>query len=130
MSAFKNGYFDADDVAALIADVSAERGVALELGCFINDRRTEVPTAADDDEPTAELLREAIDQATFQWVVRRDSPSFEPMIVDIDDADGAIRLTVHMDTDYISPADAETFLRGMQDVLVASAAGYAPCAKA
>ncbi len=120
LAAFKNGYFDADDVTALIAEISADRGVALELGCFINDRRTEVPMPAADHEPIAELVRDAMDRTTFEWVVRRDSPSFEPMIVDIDDADDAIRLTVHMDTEYISPADAETFLRGMEDVLVAA----------
>ncbi|MET7419847.1 condensation domain-containing protein [Dactylosporangium sp. NPDC005555] len=115
LSAFKYAYFDPDEAAALLRRVAHERGADIELGCFYNDRRgtdreQELAAAADRSVP-----------AGLRWVLRQDAPATEPLFVHVDDAPGTMRLTVQVDTDYVSPADAEALLRRMESLALAAA---------
>src|SRR5512142_1896605 len=40
LPAYKHAYFDQRDLFALVDRIGAERGERLEIGCFLNDRRT------------------------------------------------------------------------------------------
>ncbi len=113
MMAYKLGYFNPDDVAALVAKVNAERGVQIQLGAFINDRRNARPSS---DGPSVEPSD--CPPSTFRWILSRDSPAFEPLMMDVEEIDGATQLIAHFDAHYISPDDAETFLRGMETAMI------------
>jgi hypothetical protein len=111
LSAYKYAYFNPGDVAALIERVSAERGTEIDVACFFNDRR--VPGPVTEMEPA---------RSTFTWIMERDSPSLEQLIVDAEEVQGAIRLTIHMDGHAISPADGEALMWAMESIAVAALA--------
>ena len=121
MTAYKYAYFDPEEVAALIAEVTAERAPEFNIGCYFNDRRNahrEMPTG-----PTP--TPEAIDgprspRRRSRWVRKQDNP-VERMFIHIDDVPDMIRLTLDIDTHFVSPADAEALLRGMETAAVEAA---------
>jgi hypothetical protein len=120
MSAYKLAYFDQRDLFALVERIGAERGERLEIGCFLNDRRD--PSAgAGGPTPTAAQIRAALPRSAFDWVVRRDAPGFEPMILDVEDTPTGLRCTAHTDTAYISPTDTTVLLHHLERIAVAAA---------
>lgn len=120
MSAYKLAYFDQRDLFALLDRVGAARGTRLEIGCFLNDRRD--PSAgAGGPLPTAAELTAALSRSAFDWVVRRDAPGFEPMILDVEDTATGLRCTAHTDTAYISPTDTTVLLHHLERIAVACA---------
>ncbi|WP_432993014.1 FAD-dependent oxidoreductase [Dactylosporangium sp. CA-233914] len=102
-AAYKYAYFHHGGMERLVARVAAERGVALELGCYFNDRRG--PSRDEPIEPGESSLR---------WVAAQDAPSFEPLFVHVDDVPGTLRLSVYVDAAHLSPAAAEEVMRGME----------------
>jgi hypothetical protein len=115
LSAFKYAYFDPAAAAELRHRIARERGIDLELGCFYNDRRgadreQELDQPGDPSSPTG-----------LRWLRREDAPATEPLFIHIDDAPGRMRITVQLDTGYVSPADAEALLRGMESMALAAA---------
>lgn len=100
MIAYKNAYFDPSEVTALHQRIEHERGKPIDIACYFNDKRTGMDVPADLDGPS-----------TFTWLVKRDSPGLERLIVDAEDIPGALRLILHMDAHALSPADGEAILR-------------------
>ena len=118
-TAYKLAYFDQRDLFALVDRVGAERGERLEIGCFLNDRRD--PSAGVGGPlPTATEIEAALPRSAFSWVVRRATPGFEPMILDVEDTATGLRCTAHTDTASISPADTEALLRHLERIAVAA----------
>jgi hypothetical protein len=61
----------------------------------------------------------------LRWTIRQDDP-FERLFVHIDDVPDTMQITVFMDTHFVSPADAEAFLHGMEEVAVEAALDPVP----
>jgi hypothetical protein len=108
LPAYKYAYFDPIDMAALRARIAHERGVDVELGCFFNDRR------GSDREQELSRADDDAGVPSMRWLSTQDAPAVEPLFVHIDDTPGTMRVTVQLDTAYISPTDGEAVLRGME----------------
>lgn len=121
MAAYKYSYFDHKDVVDLVARVGRERGADIDIACWFNDRRLSSGQSQPGPDPTPELIREALPNTTFRWILTRDHPSLEQLIVDAEDVPGAIRMTIHMDAHSLTPADGEALLRGMEAVAASAA---------
>ena len=124
MTAFKYAYFHPEDLRALVARVSRERGEEVDVACFFNDRATEYRRPDDGPARTApeleEALRKARGDSVFRWTARRDDP-VERLYISVDDAPGSLRIELHVDTRFFSPADTEALARGMDEVAVEAA---------
>ncbi|MGI5184093.1 condensation domain-containing protein [Dactylosporangium sp. CA-152071] len=127
MTAYKHAYFHPVHLQDLIASVAAERDPDFDLGCFYNDRRITTRAGATGPAPTPDQIREALSggDTTFRWTIQQDDP-FERLFVHIDDVPDTIQITVFMDTHFVSPGDAEAFLRGMEEVAVEAALDLVP----
>ena len=122
-TAYKYAYFDPQDVVDLISAVEHDRGTAIDIECFINDRRQSVPLDGDDKVPSAGEVREALDRTTFGWNVAQESPAFEQVCVHIDDAGEAVLLTIQLDGARVSVRDGEAMVRAMETTAVRAAFG-------
>lgn len=121
MAAYKYAYFDHDDMVALRARVSAERGVELDTGCYFNDRRSATQAPDPDSETDVPFAIGSARETTLRWVLGQDAPSFEPLFVHVEDSADSICLTVNIDTHSISRADLETLLQTMETTAVKAA---------
>jgi hypothetical protein len=104
MAAYKYAYFHHTEMERLRARVDAERGVAIELGCYFNDRRG----PGRDEHPIEP------GESSLRWVTAQDAPSFEPLFLHVDDAPGTLRLSLYLDAAHVSPAAAEEIMGGME----------------
>lgn len=120
LSAYKYAYFDPDDVAALVAQVSAERGQDIDVGCFYNDRRSDSRDEIAGPAPTPEQLRDARSLTTFDWVHKQDMP-IDRLYIHVDEVPGTIQFTVDIDTEFFSPEDAEALMYAIEAVAVEAA---------
>jgi hypothetical protein len=124
LAAYKYAYYHRADLEELIAHVARERGHDLDIGCFYNDRRISNRDEANGPEPAPGELREALPHTEFRWIGARDDP-FERLFVHIDDVPGTLRLTLHLDTHFLSPADGMALMHGIEAVAVEAAATLA-----
>jgi hypothetical protein len=124
LSAFKHAYFDHDDMVELRERISRERGVEIDTSCYYNDRRG--PSRLRDDAPvlTPRQIRDTAAPSTFKWILAQDAPEFEPLFVHIDDVPDTIRVTLHLDTRFVSAADGEALMYGMEQVALAAASEF------
>jgi hypothetical protein len=127
--AAKNAYYDPVRSEELIAAVGRERGAAIELSVFFNDRRTQTgpPDAA--RVPTVAEVRAALPGSTLRWEKRLDRFD-HALFIHIDDTPEAIDFFVCADTHRLSPADLEALVRGLEAVVVAAAIDPAPTTEA
>ncbi len=116
-AAYKHAYFDPERMAALIARVTREREPDFDISCFFNDRRGAPPP---DRPPTPDEVREALPDNDFHWGRRQHEP-FEHLFLHADDVPDGVQLKMFIDTAYLSPADGEALLRGMESVAVEAA---------
>ncbi|RKE23364.1 condensation domain-containing protein [Streptomyces sp. TLI_171] len=119
LAGYKYAYFHPEDLNALVARVSAERGEQVDVQCFFNDRSAHRP------EPVAEAelprrLRAAQAMGEFRWV-RRAELSMNVLQVQFEDRPGGLLVEVLTDTRHFSAADAEALLRGIEAVAVEAA---------
>lgn len=129
MTAYKHAYFNHEEMVAVRARVERERGVALDIGLFINDRHDISALApADRSEQSAALSPDAADApppSRFRWVNGQDDVAYEPLFVAVDNIPGGVRLSMHLDTASISLADAERVARGVDTLATDIAAAMA-----
>jgi hypothetical protein len=123
MTAFKHAYFDPIEMDELIARVSQERGVDVDVRCFYSDRRASV--AVTGPTPAPQDLDEALPRSTFGWVAEHDVP-LDRLMCYVDDAPDALKFSVFVDTHFLSPADTEACLRAVETMAVRAA--YDPTA--
>jgi hypothetical protein len=122
VAAYKFAYYDPRGREELIASVSAERGETVDVGCFLNDRRIASRSEPDAAQPPPgrQALRSALRRSELSWGFRRDRPTGRCFLL-IDDVPDMVFYEMVADTDYVSPADMEACLRGMEDVTVTAA---------
>jgi hypothetical protein len=106
----------------LVARVSRERGEAVDIECFYNDRRLDRPDRSTAPAASPRELDRALPETEFRWDRRRDT-TFERMFLHVSDAPDRIVLTVCGDTRYVTPEDMEACVRQMEAIVVAAATG-------
>ena len=128
MKTYLNAYYDPAKLDELIDRVSGERGEALDLSCFFNDRRFTTPRPeALEVGVTTEEIRAALALTDLRWGHRYDRWS-EKFFLHVDDVPDVIRLFACGDTHYVSPEEMEAGLRDMEAVIVEAAHESAPAA--
>jgi hypothetical protein len=120
MVAYKHAYFDPVAMNELIARVSRERGVDVDVRCFYSDRRTAATPAGTHSVPTPDDIREAVPQTVLRWVSEQDNP-LETLMFYVDDVPDTLQFTVFVDTHFLSPADMAACLYAMEAMAVAAA---------
>ncbi|WP_063762408.1 AMP-binding protein [Streptomyces sp. NRRL F-5123] len=125
ISAWKHAYYQPEDLDALIARLSRERGEDIVIGTYFNDRTSHAPRPDAARQPApgelAAELRAACEDSVFAWTGRQDTSS-ERFFVYVDDTpDGGLALDIRIDTHYVSPAQAEAFARCMEAAAVEAA---------
>src|SRR5262249_41514225 len=87
-----------------------------------NDRRTETHETRPSDPADRDALAEACTRSSFRWTDQgTDDPASDIMFLHVDDAPGALMLTVLGYAGYFSAAQMEALVRGMEAVAVAAA---------
>jgi hypothetical protein len=123
MATYKYAHFDPLRLADVVAEVERERGEQIDLSVLFNDRRTgDRSDLAGDAVPavTVQRMGAALARTRFDWPVASDNPH-ERLMVNVEDAVGAVQVRIAFDTHHLAPAAAEACVRGMQQVAVAAA---------
>lgn len=121
LAAYKHAYYDPNQLGALIERVGRERGEAVDIACYFNDRRPQGATDAG-PAPSAAEVRAALADTRFHWMARQDRPS-ERLFLTIADTPDTVDLDICGDTRHIPPAALETCVRTMEAVAVAAVTG-------
>jgi hypothetical protein len=124
MTAYKHAYYDPTLRVKLIDAVNADRGQEIDISCFFNDRREQAREQATDGRPapTEQQIRDALPLSTLRW--EPAGPTRQKLYLDLNDApDGsdAVDITASADNSYLTRADMEALVRGMEAVLVEAA---------
>jgi hypothetical protein len=115
MRTYKHAYFDLREWTDLLARLEAERGAPFEI-CYYNDRPAEHRSGGDGEEPD---LRAALALTETAWT---ELAYFnERIMVTVDDAQDAVKVTVLADTGYVPPAEMEDLARRIEAITVAAA---------
>jgi hypothetical protein len=121
LHAYKLAYYNPLDREEVERRVAAERGEAVDTGCFFNDRRmASREERARGPAPSAAGLRAALRRSELVEGFRRDQPN-DRCFLSIDNVPDTICYELAVDTHYVSPADLEACLRGLESVIVEAA---------
>lgn len=120
LSAYKNAYCDPYQQDDVWARVNEERGAAIELSCYYNDRRQDQRGAGEDGPPTAAQIRAALPASRLDWVRDLEMPG-STLYLYVDDAPGAVDFELSADTRYFAPDDLAALVRGIEAVTVEAA---------
>ncbi|MBS2547217.1 hypothetical protein KGQ19_10060 [Catenulispora sp. NL8] len=125
LAAVKNAYFDPEALAAMLDRFAVDHGRGPEVAMYFNDRHAAesgvdyATTAA--PSPRGPQRTRGGSTSAFGWLDRRPDPA-EPLSVTIDDADGALAVSVHFDTRAIAPEVAEELTWGVEQAALEAAA--------
>lgn len=128
MAAGKNAYFDPEALEALLGRFADDHGRGPGVMMFFNDRHAAgaavgYTTGA---APSPRGPQRVRGKSAFTWLHRGPEPA-EPLSVTIDDADGALAVSVHFDTHVIAPELVEELAWGIERAAIEAAAdGDAP----
>jgi hypothetical protein len=123
MAADKHGYYEPNLMWDLIARVGKERGGAINLAYFFNDLRVRhrgEPAGQNGQDGSAEDLRAALPQSTLVWGSEQDGPC-DRVFLYINDVPDTLSYEAWVDARYVSSADLEAALRGLEAVAVEAA---------
>lgn len=122
--AARYSYFDPDQMTELVARVSDERGADVAVDVTFNDRRRTPPAPFTMDAlPTESALAAARERTTVWWEPPLDLYDHTAYLF-VNDAPDAVDCLLCADTHRLSPADMESVVRSLEDVLVAAALDY------
>ncbi len=132
MTTYKHAYFHPEKLDELVARISAERGEAVDVQCFLNDRSMHQYPEQDGTpggEEAAQRLRKAQTDGVFRWTASREDP-VSALYVAFDDAPDGLVMEIQTDTHYLSCDDAEALALGMEAIAVEAAIDPATPARA
>ncbi|MFI0944273.1 condensation domain-containing protein [Streptomyces sp. NPDC021020] len=120
LTAYKNAYFDPEALDELVGRISVERGTDASIRTYLNDRSSYTLPAEDTGAGPREL-REARRDTVFRWYEQQEDQT-ERFFVHVDDTpEGGLRFEIHIDTHYVSPAQAEAFAYAMEAAAIEAA---------
>ncbi len=120
MRAYKNAYYDQRQLGELLARVGRERGGDIDLSCFFNDRRMLGAEDAVRPVPTEEEVLAALPRSALRWLQPWDT-AVNKLFISVNPVPDTVDLEMWADTHYVSPADLEALLRGVEAVAVSAA---------
>jgi Condensation domain len=121
LSAYKNAYYDPSQRDELVARLGRERGEELDIRCFVNDRREPTRRAFSGTLPSADEIRSALPAGRLDWRAVPIDPVSERFSLRINDVPDTIEMQVAVDTQHVSPAVLDAFLRATEAVTVQAA---------
>lgn len=121
MSAMRFGRYPPEELMDLRRQVEVERGVALDLSCWLNDRRKATRTLPvwGNKRPTSRILAQAAKQSQIRWGGSEEA-SICTYQINVDDAGEAMRLTMLVDTAVVPPDEAAAWLTAVERLLCAA----------
>jgi hypothetical protein len=119
MTAVRFGQYPHDEMALRRHDIEIERGIALDLSCWLNDRRDTRPRASTAGRPDPRTLANAIEFSRWRWTAV-DERSTSTYFIFADDEGDALRLTMLLDTTVLPPDEAVAWLRAVERLLCAT----------
>ena len=115
----KHSYYDPVQWEALKERVDRERGVVVDIGCVLNDRRL-------GSEPEPEPEPEAFEPSASVLAWGEPLPLFnERLMVTVEDAPDAIELLVEVDTHAMTAPMVEAFVFALESVVLDAATNAA-----
>ncbi len=119
LGAYKHAYYDPARLDQLVAMAGRDWREDV-LSCYVNDRRVLHRPEMGDPVPTEQELRAALPRSKLRWGYRRDQPDAKLFffVNDVPDT-GSYELCV--DTHFMSPADLEACLLGLEAAVVGAA---------
>jgi hypothetical protein len=121
LSAYKHAYYDPAELREMLARLGRERGEEIDIGCLFNDRRIDSRQEAGPAPGVPEIAAARAD-TSLEWAAPVPGLN-ERLLVNVNDAPGAVGITALVDTRHLAPDELESLLRGMEDVLVEAATG-------
>jgi hypothetical protein len=112
VDAYRHGGYDLRSLARVTDEVSAERGVCLDMSMWFNDRRLAVPTPPG---PTSGAV--PAERGKVRWVTYNDEGDSKFYLY-VDGTHDAVSLYLMTDTRYLAPTTTEQVLAEIEDVLV------------
>jgi hypothetical protein len=127
MGTYLHAYYDPAQRDELVSSISLDRGENVDISCFYNDRRRPVEAGPDrctptppDPVPTAAEILAARTNSRLDWLVEMDRVN-RTLFFHVDEAPDGLYVLMVVDTHFVSPADLEACLRGVEEVLVDAA---------
>ncbi|MPZ82083.1 MAG: hypothetical protein GEV28_17490 [Actinophytocola sp.] len=120
INTFKNAYYDAYEQVELIERVERERGEAVDLSCYYNDRRQRDRMHLGVAPPTEDDVRAALARGEVSWKQQVSIPRYT-LYLSVDDPPGAVELVLSVDTRYFSRAEMERIARNIEEAAVQAA---------
>jgi hypothetical protein len=121
LNAYKLAYYNPVERAELEARIGQERGEAVDVSCYFNDRRMSSRTEpAEGQQPTAREVRAALPRSVLTWGWQRDLPC-DTCYLSLNNVPGTLCYELYADTRYLPPADMEACLRGLEVTVVDAA---------
>ncbi|MBO3751070.1 hypothetical protein J5X84_33780 [Streptosporangiaceae bacterium NEAU-GS5] len=123
LGAYKHAYYDPAAASEVWQRLVAERGAEPDWHVVFNDRRIRSRELADTVSATdaAPSLRDELTRSTLTWGDRNDMPQ-QKVSLSICDVPDTLCCELWADTHFVTPADMEKLLRGMEMVIVNAAA--------
>ncbi|HXP20967.1 MAG TPA: condensation domain-containing protein [Streptosporangiaceae bacterium] len=121
ITAFKHAYFEPARIREIVAAVSKERGVRIDLSCVYNDLRMSMPREARAALPGPGDVRAALPLTTVRWEEQTDDDFCHVQIVDNFESPQTLEVLVMTDSEYVSPDEVESVVRLMETLIVEAA---------
>jgi hypothetical protein len=131
--ASKYAYYDPDRLHERIAEINEQRGEEVDTGCFFNDARMRLSTEDIGPAPTPGQLRAVLGRTSLHW----DEPltglparleraaGYENFFLNLTDGEDpaadSVGFLIVQDTHYMSMADTEACVRGIESILISAA---------
>jgi hypothetical protein len=122
MKAARFGRYSPSALNAIRSRTELDRGIALDLSCWLNYRLPGAEAMAAAVTPTAGLLAEQRQRTAWRWN-GSDPTSTSTYFIYADHADGQLRLTMLLDTTVLPPEEGVSWLRSVESLLCAAALG-------
>jgi len=122
MTAYKHAYYDPALRVKLLETVNRDRGQVIDISCFFNDRREAAREPAGRPMATDQEIRDALPLSRLRW--EPAGPTRQKLYLDLNDAPNgvdAVDITATADNRYLTKADMETLVRGIEAVVVEAA---------
>jgi hypothetical protein len=119
LQTYKHAYYDGDRQLQLIERIERERGCAIQLGCYFNDRQDERTPGLPAEPASDDELRAAL--ATSSWHDEDGPLPDVPLFVNVDHTPHGLEFPVSFDTRYLDREAAAAIVRGIETFAVRAA---------